>query len=145
MLSMTAIAILAAISFTACDDGDDDYWWGTGTNTYYDTNLYGTWELIQINERAVTGEQTNYLEFTGQGMGYYFYYSGGLQNTQRINWICNAGYNRDTISIRYQDGSTSTMNYYFGSGADYLYLQWNTAQGNVMTYCYRYIGNRTPW
>ena len=121
---MTAIAIMAAISFTSCDDGDD-YWWGPNDNNqYYDSNL---------------------LEFLTGGRGYYFYYTGGIQATQRTLWVCNAGYYRDSVTIRYQDGRQSTMNYWFTEGANYLYLQWRTANGNQYTYVYRYLGNQVPW
>lgn len=142
---MTAIAIMAAISFTSCDDGDD-YWWGPNDNNqYYDSNLIGTWQLVEANGQAVTPSDTNYLEFLTGGRGYYFYYTGGIQATQRTLWVCNAGYYRDSVTIRYQDGRQSTMNYWFTDGANYLYLQWRTANGNQYTYVYRYLGNQVPW
>lgn len=145
-ISMAAIAIVAALSIASCSDGDDDYWWGPdNSNNYYDSNLMGTWQLIQINGNNVTAGQTNYLRFTGKGSGYYYYYSGGLRSTQRIAWVCTAGFNRDTITIHYQDGTTSTMNYYFTAGADYLYLNWTTYTGQQMSYCYRYMNNSIPW
>ena len=37
------------------------------------------------------------------------------------------------------------MNYWFTEGANYLYLQWRTANGNQYTYVYRYLGNQVPW
>lgn len=145
-MALAAIALMAVTGITSCDDGDDGYWWGPDTgNSYYDSNLLGTWRLIQINEQTVAPSQTNYLEFTANGGGYYFYYSGGIQATQRIRWICNAGFNRDTLTIQYQDGHQSTMNYYFTAGTDYLYLNWTTYTGRQMTYCYQYMGSFIPW
>ena len=145
-IALAAAVLLVTAGLSSCDDGDNGYWSGPGTgNSYYDSNLNGTWQLIQINEQNVSPSATNYLQFNSTGSGYYYYYSGGLRETQQIRWVCNAGYNRDTLTIRYSDGRQSTMNYYFGAGADYLYLNWTTYTGASMTYCYRYLGNVIPW
>lgn len=145
-LTLAGAALLALASLSSCDSGNDDYWWGDdGSNAYYDSNLLGTWQLIQINGQAVSPLQTNYMEFQSGGRGYYFYYSAGLQATQRLIWVCQAGYYRDTITVRYQDGSQSSMNYYFTEGRNYLYLNWTTYNGAQYTYCYRYMGGYLPW
>lgn len=145
-LAMVATAVMSAVSFTSCDNGDEDFWWGPDNgNRYHDNNLFGTWQLIEANGHDVPLNETNYLEFFNSGRGYYFYYTDGRQTTQRITWVCNAGNYRDSITIRYQDGRQSTMNYRLTDNANYLYLQWYDVSGYQYTYIYHYIGNTSPW
>lgn len=143
-LVIASLIVCGASFVTSCDDGG--YWWPDNNNTYLDSNLIGSWQLIQINEMAVTPNETNYLRFFNNGTGYYYYLLNGNKIREQIGWICMAGYNRDTISIRYQDGRTATMNYWFSGGNNYLYLNWNTSTQGTITYCYRYVtSDYFPW
>lgn len=145
-LLIATVALFSMGGLTSCDDGDDGYWWGpSDDNTYYDTNLKGTWQLIQINNTTVTPNETDYLQFGNGGRGYYYYLEQGMRMVERTRWICNAGYYRDTITIRYANGRVATMNYWFTEGANYLYLNWTTSNQGQYTYVYRYVGNVIPW
>ena len=143
-LVLTAVALVATVSFTSCDDGDDG-WWGPIDDTYLDANLDGVWQLYMANGQLVSPYDTSYLEFFGNGTGFYYYYVNGMQSVQRTRWICNRSYSRQTLTIRYQDGAQDSMNYWFNSTGHYLYLNWYTGSGYEMTYCYRYNGNHVPW
>lgn len=74
-LVLTAVALVATVSFTSCDDGDDG-WWGPIDDTYLDANLDGVWQLYMANGQLVSPYDTSYLEFFGNGTGFYYYYVG---------------------------------------------------------------------
>ncbi len=136
------LLLVGAGMLTGCDDGG---YWGPDIpgGGYFDPTLRGAWELIQINNNPVGGYNVNYLDFYGGGTGRYYYYYNGIPYEERISYWCATGYTRRTITINYENGQTSTMNYWFSGGDNYLWLEWQTGGGYV-TYCYRYV-NSIPW
>lgn len=146
---LAALTILLAVPalFTSC--GDDD--WAPGpppsgwNDAFYDRALTGSWQLIQANGTTVTDNETNYLEFYGNGRGKYSYYQNGMLYSEAMGYWCEAPYGTYTdyqINIQYEYSSPVTMSYWF-AGDDVLYLRWVTTNGNTVTYTYRAI-NYTP-
>lgn len=132
------LAMLLAVVTSAC--GDIDYWDPVGPTgwNFNDTRLQGYWQLVEINGGAVTGYDTNYLEFFGNGRGEYYYYRNATPRSEDIAYWCqNAEYgdSRYQINIQYANGSASTMNYWFSSSGNTLYLRWNSTNG-IYTYAY---------
>lgn len=135
---------------TSCED--DDYWSygppdGWGSNYFYDRNLDGDWELSQVNFQPVERGDVNYLEFIGNGKGYYFYYSNGRLLQEDIAYFCQEkgpGSDSYKINIRYRDtGTASTMSYSLSNGNTSLLMSWR-AQGETITYVYSKIPS-VPW
>lgn len=137
------LILTASTALTGCDDGGG--YWGppVPSGGYFDPTLTGAWQLVQINNRPVAGYDVNYLDFYGGGSGRYYYYHNGQPYQERISYWCAAGYTRQTITINYENGQSSTMNYWFSAGDTYLWLEWQTGGGYV-TYCYQYV-NSIPW
>lgn len=142
-----AMSIVLLLGLSGCgyvDDGWDPeppYGWD---NTFYDSDLTGCWALYQVNSDYVSGDQVNYLQFYGRGNGRYYYYYRGAQNSERIAYWCQrsvSGTSSLQINIQYENGSPSTMNYWF-SDSSTLWMQWRNAQG-VQTYVYKSCP--APW
>lgn len=131
-ITMTLVALLGAIGLSGC--GDDDGTWGD--NIYYDPALRGSWQLVQVNGQNVGGYDTNYLTFYGRGSGLYYFFSNGYLVREQTSYWCAEGYTRDTITINYADGQTSTMNYWFSAGGSSLWMQWQTLSGQTVLYRY---------
>lgn len=147
---LALVALGSTAVFTSCVD--DDYWPynpppGWGSNYFYDTRLDGTWELIQANSESVSQYDTNYMDFFGGGHGRYYYYYNNRPASEEMAYFCQRSDSNTTdyqINIQYEDGSASTMAYWFTDGNNTLWLQWRTTGGRVMTYLYSRV-SRAPW
>lgn len=120
-------AIAAALS--SCST-DDDY-------MYYSTDpaLYGYWELSYANSLPVVGFQKNFFQFDPSGQGdYQYYYNGQLFGSYFDYWCTSYNYSYNTLNINYDDGRSSTMQYYFDRRGN-LVMTWNSPQGR-MNYIY---------
>lgn len=140
-------AALLLLSLTAACG---NVWWEPApppgwTDSYYDRALTGTWRLVQANSQLVAPTATNYLQFAGNGRGYYYYYSNGRPCTERLSYWCEyiGGSSASRIYIDYQNSPPATMNYWFTDG-DVLWMQWTMSDGSIMTYQYRPV-NGAPW
>lgn len=141
-LGAMMVLVIAAI-LSGC--GEVDIWAPSGPSgwDFQDQRLNGYWQLKNVNDKAVIGYKTNYLEFYGNGSGRYYYYWNATPRTERIAYWCqeaNAGYSRYQINIQYQSGHASTMNYWFSSSGRTLYLQWNSPNG-IQTYAYARVSS----
>ena len=142
LLISVTLAMLCAISFTSCDDG-----WDPGPppgpgNNFYDNALTGYWELYQVNGQVVDAFDVNYMQFNGNGRGWYYYYRNGAPYEERLSYWCQ--YSGSTtsyyqVNIRYENGSASTMSYWFTHGGNYLWLQWYASSHGTVTYVYRAV------
>lgn len=138
---------LLLMSLPSC--GYVDYWdpeppYGWDSN-YFDPDLTGVWQLYQVNSDYVSGDETNYLYFNGDGRGRYYYYDRGYQEVERLAYWCQrsvSGTSSMQINIKYEYGSPSTMNYWF-TDRHTLWMQWRNSYG-VQTYVYREVPGR-PW
>lgn len=146
-LTLALIALFSTISFTSCID--DDGWYPMPPNgwnsTFYDRDLIGQWQLVQVNSQPVVGTKTNFLQFNGNGRGWYFYYDHGALYRERMAYWCEDFYYGQgyyELNMQYESGQSSTMTYWF-TGRNTLWMRWNTSQGTV-TYMYRYIDS-VPW
>lgn len=147
------LSMLMALSLTSCDDDD----WGPdrgpepGPNGFYDSDLLGTWVLYQANGQPVTGYDVNYIQFSRQGRGWYYYYDRGRQYEEQISWWCQyaspSSPNDYSVNIRYANGSLSTVSYWFTSSAigDMLWLSWYTSSAGTVTYVYREVSSLPDW
>lgn len=140
------LALAGSAGLTSCvtDDG-----WSPappyGWNAFYDSRLDGVWQLIQADGVAVGGYDVNYLEFNGRGRGYYYYYDHGYRDYERLAYYCQVSGNDNSlyqINIQYEDGSASTMSYWFTGQR--LWMQWMTGSGRTVTYVYAPVGS-APW
>jgi len=144
---VAVVAVAAMLGFSSC--GDDDYWnpyppngWN---NVFYDSDLTGSWMLVQDNFGNVPPSRTNYLYFNGRGRGNYYYYENGNLYNSRIAYWCEDFYGSGSnpeINIQYDNGQASTMSYWFSNNYNYLWMRWSTNQG-IITYCYQYV-DRIP-
>ena len=138
------LALAAVTLLSGCTE-DDDYWpyspppgWG---NYFYDDDLYGTWELFQVNSQSVSEYETNYMEFYGGGRGRYYYYDYGRLYGERMAYFCQMSGNTTTsyqINVQYENGEQSTMAYWFTDGYNTLWLQWQVG-GRTQTYMYQRV------
>lgn len=144
------MAICCSTLLTGCVD--DDYWPynpppGWGSNYFYDSRLEGSWELTQANSAPVGTYDTNYMDFLGGGHGRYYYYSNNRPYSEEMAYFCQKSDSNTTdyqINIQYEDGSASTMAYWFTDGNNTLWLQWRTNNGHVVTYLYSRVSS-IPW
>lgn len=133
---LLAVAALAcAGTLTSCDD---DYYDGPGYDfdTFIDSRLTGTWELVQANDMAVSSYDTNWLYFNGRGYGYYYYYRNGRLYREETRYYCQDavyGSSRYQVNLFYQNGSSATMSYWFTGST--LWMQW-VSNGRLVTYLY---------
>lgn len=140
-------ATICSLSLTSCGDA-----WAPGPppgpgNGFYDSALTGCyWELWQINSHLVSPAETNYLEFIGNGRGWYYYLRNGAPYEEKMTYWCEYSDNYVSdyqINIRYSSGSPTTMNYWFSSGGNYLWMQWYSYGYGTTTYVYRAV-SRLP-
>lgn len=142
---IVAIILLPLLSACGYDDGwypDPPYGWD---NTFSDPDLTGAWQLYQVNSNYVSGDEVNFIQFNGNGRGYYLYYDRGYQQSERIAYWCQrsvSGTSALQVNIQYEYGNPSTMNYWF-SDRYTLWMQWRNSYG-VQTYVYKEIP-RLPW
>ena len=138
------LTIISSTALTSCV-ADDDYWPfspppGWGSNYFYDSRLEGSWELTQANSSAVSRYDVNYLEFYGDGRGRYYYYDYGQPESERMGYFCQRSNSITTnyqINVQYENGSASTMAYWFSDGDNSLWLQWKDDRtGQIVTYIY---------
>ena len=140
----------SSIVLTGCVD--DDYWPyspppGWGANYFYDSRLDGSWELVQANSSPVDPYDTNYMDFYGDGHGRYYYYRNSHPYSEEMAYFCQRSGSTTTnyqINIQYEDGTGSTMAYWFTDGGNTLWLQWQTGNGRIITYLYDRI-SYIPW
>ena len=145
--SLAVMLIGMSVMFTSCDT-DDDYWWdGPGySDAFYDSDLGGYWELVQVNSVNVSEYEQNWLYFNNRGRGYYYFYVDGRPYTDNTYYNCqysNSGTSDYQINIQYGDGRPTTMNYWFTHGGNTLWFQWSD-RGRVTTYVYDRV-TRAPW
>lgn len=139
----------SSVLLTGCVD--DDYWpysppTGWGSNYFYDNRLNGEWELTQANSQPVGRYDTNYMDFFGNGRGRYYYYSNTRPYSEEMAYFCQRSGSATTnyqINVQYEDGSASTMAYWFTDSGNSLWLQW-MAGGQTITYLYRRVTS-IPW
>lgn len=143
------LAIGVSAGLTSC--GSDDWWWNgppSGwVNTINDSRLNGYWRLYQYNGELVYPGEENYLYFNGDGFGLYYYWDNGMRYTEQIRYYCQpsvSGSSNYQINIQYEYGNPATENYWFPSGPNRLWMQWQTGSGRVVTYVYERIGG-APW
>ena len=144
---LTIICLLLGLS--SCGYVDYDGWdpeppygWD---DSFYDPDLDGTWELYLVNSSHVYDDEVNYIQFYGDGRGYYCYYDRGYRESERIAYWCPravGGASSRQINIQYEYGNPSTMNYWFTDSYT-LWMQWRNSYG-VLTYVYKAIP-RLPW
>ena len=148
---LLCLPLLAMLLLMLPSCGDINYWspeppngWN---NTFYDNNITGCWQLYQVDSDYVRGDEVNYMQFLGDGRGWYYYYSRGSQEVERLAYWCQRSVNATSslqINIDYEYSNPSTMNYWF-SDSDTLWMQWRTYNGTVHTYVYKYYGRTAPW
>ncbi|MBD5355852.1 MAG: hypothetical protein HDR88_02460 [Bacteroides sp.] len=139
----------SSMLFTSCTD--DDYWpysppSGWGADYFYDNRLNGEWELTQANSRPVDRYETNYMDFLGNGRGRYYYYYNSRPYSEEMAYFCQRSNSNTTdyqINIQYEDGSASTMAYWFTDNGNTLWLQWLSGNQTV-TYIYSRV-SYIPW
>lgn len=152
LTSIIGAAMLIGASstlFTSCVDGD--YWpysppAGWGSDYFYDNRLNGEWELTQANSRPVDRYETNYMDFLGNGRGRYYYYHNSRPYSEEMAYFCQRSNSNTTnyqINIQYEDGSASTMAYWFTDNGNTLWLQWLSGNQTV-TYLYSRVSS-IPW
>ena len=144
LLTALVLSIIAGTTLTSCV-ADDGYWPfspppGWGSNYFYDSRLVGTWVLTQANSQPVTSYDTNYMDFYGSGRGRYLYYSYGTPESERMAYYCQESNSTTTnyqINIQYEDGSASTMAYWFTDNNRSLWMQWyDNRTDQTVTYIY---------
>lgn len=141
-----AISAIALLTLPSCGymdtwDPEPPYGW----DSYSDPDLTGTWELYQVNSQYVRGDEVNYMQFNGNGRGYYYYYDRGYRETEKLAYWCQrsvSGTSTMQINIQYEYGNPSTMNYWF-TDRNTLWMQWRNSNG-VQTYVYKYYSG-LPW
>lgn len=147
-IGVTSLLVIAMTTLSGC--GPVNVWWddpGPGWSSFQDYRLQGYWQLVQYNSDPVSGYNTNFMYFNGNGSGYYYYYDGGYREREQIRYWCQDSYTSSTsyeINIQYQYGGSSTSNYWFTHGNNTLWMQWMTNGGRVETYVYDRV-NRAPW
>lgn len=130
--------ICMTLALSSCTS--DDYWYD-GPD-YTDSRLDGLWQQVQAQGRPVSAFDTQYFDFFGNGRGYYYYYQNGRLVRERINYQCQpsvSGASRYQVNISYENGGTSTINYWF-TGGD-LWMSWMTNGGTTVTYVYKPISS----
>lgn len=148
MFAILSMVIVPLTLLTGCSD-DDDYWWGNPPSgfDFNDPRLEGYWELVQYNGSAVYPNETNYMQFNGDGYGYYYYLDNGQKEVEQLRYWSQKstnGASRYQINIQYQYSSPLTTSYWFDNNENTLWLQWQTNSGRVVTYVYDRI-NRALW
>lgn len=145
---IVGIAMVLGMSMTLTSCESDDYWYdGPGwDNGFYDRNLTGFWELVQVDSHAAMGYDKNYLFFDGRGYGTYFYWERGSRYEMPTYYDCqysNSGTSDYQMNLQYGNGYPTTINYWFTNGGLTLWMQWREG-GRVITYVYDRI-NGAPW
>ncbi len=140
LLIAAILCLGSCAAFTSCndDDWDDGYSYG-----YYDRDLIGTWELVQINGEIISPANANYFSFYGNGNGTYYAHRNGVQYSEPISYWCSDTYASQYITINYASGSESQMQYWFSNAGRSLWMQWLTTSG-LVTYRYEIISG-VPW
>ena len=142
-----AMIMSMLLLFSSCES--DEWPGGPGWGgSFYDRNLTGYWELVQVNSEPVFGVKKNYLMFGGNGYGYYYYWDNGrrmIMDTYYDCQISNSGTSNYQMNLVYGNGRPDTINYWFtNTSSGYsLWMQWREG-GRVVTYVYDRI-NRAPW
>lgn len=141
---------ICSLAFTSCDVEDEWYdgpsGWG---NAFYDSRLEGIWQLVQADGIDVGRYDTNYLDFLGDGRGYYYYYRIGEPYSERMKYYCqesDSPSSRYQINLQYEYSSPVTMSYWFSdSTGRVLWLSWyDNNIDRTVTYLYRPVKG-APW
>ena len=136
--AVTAAMILGAGTLAG---GVADGWYPVappGWSSWYDSYLTGKWRLVECNGKPVGTYDTNWIEYYGNGRGMYYYYSYNRPYSERIAYWCQEPASPNSpyqINIQYEDGTTSTMNYWFQRNDTELCMQWRD-HGTLVTYVY---------
>lgn len=144
MATMMMLPMLSGCGYVDYDGWNPEppYGWD---NTFCDQDLTGCWQLYQINSEYVSGDAVNFMQFNGDGRGYYYYYDRGYREEERIAYWCQhsvSGSSALQVNIQYEYGRPSTMNYWFTDRYT-LWMQWRNSYG-VQTYVYKEVP-RAPW
>lgn len=147
LFTLLTVGIILSSAMTSCES--DDYWYDDPGyyDTFYDQNLTGYWELVQVDSHGVVGYDKNYLSFSGRGYGEYYYWDGGRPYVMPTGYVCqysNSGVSDYQMNLAYGDGRPTTINYWFTNGGRTLWMQWREYDGYVSTYVYDRI-YRAPW
>lgn len=136
------LSLLSLPLFTSCDDDDD--FPGPGPyypDTYIDEYLVGQWDLVRVNGDEVSGFDQHFFDFFSNGTGKYYYYDGGEQFWEWIEYYCyDNSYGTPTLHVDYESGSSLECAFGFNSDYTRLILQWNAPNGSLVTYEYAYTG-----
>lgn len=139
------LTIICSTALTSCMEDGDEYWpfsppAGWGSNYFYDSRLDGSWELSQANSSPVYGDNVNYMEFYGGGRGRYYYYEYGEAYSEKMGYFCQRSGSATTnyqINVQYENGTASTMAYWFTDRDNTLWLQWrDNRTDQIVTYLY---------
>lgn len=148
LLPLLLLSVGFTLLMSSCEPVDDGWGYnpppGWGSNYFFDSRLEGSWELVQANSQPVDSYDTNYMEFYGRGHGGYFYYSRNRLISEDMAYFCQRSGSTTTnyqINIQYEDGSESTMAYWFTDNGDSLWLQWMTTGGRTQTYIYARVNS----
>ena len=72
---------------------------------FSDSRLTGYWQLVQINGYAVSGYDTNFFYFNGNGNGIYYYYDNARRYREALQYWCQESYGYGSqyeLNILYQ-------------------------------------------
>lgn len=152
LVILTMFLLLLGSSTLLTNCVNDDYWpynppSGWGSNYFFDSRLNGSWQLTQANSSPVSTYDSNYMDFLGNGKGRYYYYQNSRPLSQQMAYFCQRSGSNTTnyqINVQYEDGSASTMAYWFTDNNDTLWLQWQTNSGRTVTYLYSRVYT-IPW
>lgn len=146
---IVVLSLLGSSVLTSCIVVNDP-WDGDGgyvNNIYYDSYLTGVWQLYSVNGSPVGGTQTNWLQFNGNGRGYYFYFNYGNRMVMNMNYECMDGYNNyygsNTILNLYYGNDLNPQSMYYWYEGNSLVMQWSDRY-QTTTYVYRAVPN-APW
>lgn len=142
---LVAGALACSSMLTSCVVSVGDDWQPDYDRYFYDTYLFGVWELWSINGAVVPDNQLNWLEFNSNGRGYYYYYQYGRPMTTPLRYDCRYSsdrYSNTVINIQYYGDAYPTSMYYWFTG-DRLTMQW-VDRGRVTTYEYIPV-DYAPW
>lgn len=131
------IALLATIALSSCES--EPYPPPGYHDSYIDSDLTGTWELAYVDGYEVYRANTHWLDFYGDGRGYYYYYEHGNEYNLPFDYYSEYVYDESILYLFYADGTCAEMYYWYNYDYSTLYLQWYE-RGRTTTYTYYRVG-----